>query len=59
MRGVKLTTQRITPYIDEIIGNHLCSFEVTDELLIRYSAFVGYWRKNRNIMVQSTFIYGF
>jgi hypothetical protein len=33
---------RLVPYIDEIIGDHQCGFQ----LLIRFSALVRYWRKN-------------
>jgi DNA polymerase sigma len=36
---------RLSPYIDEIIGDHLCGFNITDQLLIGFSPFVRYWRK--------------
>jgi hypothetical protein len=42
---------RLGPYIDEIIGDHL-GFGVTNQLLIRFSAFVRYWRKNGSTMRQ-------
>jgi hypothetical protein len=36
---------RLSPYVDEIIGDHQCGFRRTDQLLIRPLAFVRYWRK--------------
>jgi hypothetical protein len=33
---------RLTPHVDEIIENYC---DVIDQLLIRYSAFIRYWRK--------------
>jgi sorting nexin-29 len=36
---------RLSPYVDEIIGDHQCGFDVIDQLLIRFSAFIRYWRK--------------
>jgi hypothetical protein len=36
---------RLSPYIDEIIGDHQREFIVTGQLLIRSLAFIRYWRK--------------
>jgi len=30
--------RKLAPCVDKIAGDHLCGFNVTDELLIRYSA---------------------
>jgi hypothetical protein len=38
---------QISAYIDEIIGDHQCNFDVTDQLLISFSAFVRYWSTMR------------
>jgi hypothetical protein len=43
---------RLGLYIDEIIGDDQCGFDITDQLLIRISAFVRYWRKNGSTMRQ-------
>jgi hypothetical protein len=43
---------RLTPYVDEIIGIISVYFDVIDQPLVRYSAFVKYWRKNGSIMGQ-------
>jgi hypothetical protein len=43
---------RLVPYIDDIIGIIGVGFDVTDQLLIRFSAFVRYWRKNGSTMRQ-------
>jgi hypothetical protein len=43
---------RLVPYIDEIIGIIGADIDVTDQLLIRFSAFVRYWRKNGSTMRQ-------
>jgi hypothetical protein len=37
----------LTTYVDEINGIITVGFDVIDQLLIRYSAFVRYWRKYR------------
>jgi hypothetical protein len=37
---------RLNPYAEEIIGNHEGAFDTTGLLLIMYSAFVKYVRKN-------------
>ena len=39
---------RLTPYAQEIIGDHQCGFRRTGKLLIIYSAFVNYLRKIGN-----------
>jgi len=39
---------RLTPYGEEIIGDHQCGFRPAGQLLIIYSAFVKYLRKNGN-----------
>jgi hypothetical protein len=36
---------RLSPYIDEIIVDHQCGFRRNRSLLIRFSAFVRYWKK--------------
>jgi hypothetical protein len=43
---------RLGPFIDEISGVIRVGFDVTDQLLIRFSAFVRYWRKNGSAMRQ-------
>jgi len=39
---------RLIPYANEIIGDHQCGFDATSRLLIIYSAFAKYLRKNGN-----------
>jgi hypothetical protein len=44
---------KLSPYIDKIIGYHQCVyFNITDQLLITFSAFIRYWGKNGNAMMQ-------
>jgi hypothetical protein len=43
---------RLSPYVDEIIGIINVGSIVVDQLLIRFSAFVRYWRKNGSTMRQ-------
>jgi hypothetical protein len=43
---------RLSPYVDEIIGFINVGSDVLDQLLIRFSAFVRYWRKNGSTMRQ-------
>jgi hypothetical protein len=43
---------RLSPYIDSIIVIISVGFYLIDQLLIRFSAFVRYWRKNGNTMRQ-------
>jgi hypothetical protein len=43
---------RLSPYIDEIVGIISDGFDVTDQLLIRFSAFVKYWRINGSTVIQ-------
>jgi hypothetical protein len=43
---------RLTPYGDELLGIISVDFDATDQLLIIYSAFVKYMRKNGNITKQ-------
>jgi hypothetical protein len=43
---------RLSPYVDEIIGIVSVCFNVTDYLLIRFSAFVRYRRKNGSTVRQ-------
>jgi hypothetical protein len=43
---------RLSPYVDEIIGTFSVDFDITDQLLIRFSAFIRYWRKNWSTMRQ-------
>jgi hypothetical protein len=42
----------LTPYVDEIIGDGQCRFNIIDQLLVRYSAFVTYWRQSGSVMGQ-------
>jgi hypothetical protein len=42
--------------MDEIIGDHQCGFDITDQLLIRIFAFIRYWRKNVSTRVHQLFI---
>jgi len=41
---------RLILYAEEIIGNRQCGFDAGGLLLIIYSAFIKYWRKNGNTM---------
>jgi hypothetical protein len=45
---------RLSPYVDESIGDHQCGFRcnTVDQLLIRFSVFTRYWRKNGSTMRQ-------
>jgi hypothetical protein len=43
---------RLVPYIDEIMGIISVGFDVTDQLLIRFSVYVRYWRKDGSTMRQ-------
>jgi len=43
---------RLTPYAEEIIGDHQCGFRPADRLLIMYSAYVKYLGKNGNTTKQ-------
>jgi len=43
---------RLTPYAEEIIGSHKVDFNATGQLLIIYSAFIKYLRKNWNTTKQ-------
>jgi hypothetical protein len=36
---------RLRPDMDEIIGDHHCGFNMTDQQLTRFFAFIRYWRK--------------
>jgi hypothetical protein len=36
---------RLSSCIDEIIRGHQCGYRLTDQLLIRLSAFVRYWKR--------------
>ena len=44
----EIPLSKLTPYAEEIIGNHRVDFSVTDQLLIIYSAFVKHLKKNDN-----------
>jgi len=48
----KILLSRLTPYAEEIIGDHKVYFETANQLLIIYSAFVKYLRKNGNTTKQ-------
>jgi hypothetical protein len=37
---------RFTPHVEEIMGNISVDFDIQNQLLIRYSPFDRYWRKN-------------
>jgi hypothetical protein len=43
---------RLTPYVEEIIGDHHCGFRHNKSILIIHTAFVIYLRKNGNTMEQ-------
>jgi hypothetical protein len=43
---------RLSPYAEEITGDNSVDFNATGQLLIRYSAFIKYLRKNGNTMKQ-------
>jgi hypothetical protein len=43
---------RLSPYIDKIRVDHQCGFRRNRSTTIRFSAFVGYWRKNGSTMRQ-------
>jgi hypothetical protein len=43
---------RLSPYVDEIIGDHRCGSVVIDQLLIRVSGFVRYWEKSGSTIRQ-------
>ena len=45
---LNILLSRIIPYSEEIIGDHQCGFDATGQLLIIYSAFVKYLRRNWN-----------
>jgi hypothetical protein len=36
----------VTPYTGELLGNISVDFNEIDQILIRYSASIRYWRKN-------------
>jgi hypothetical protein len=42
----------LSPYVDEITGIISVGFDVTNQLLIRFSAFTRYWIKNGSTMRQ-------
>jgi hypothetical protein len=48
---------RLTPYADEIPGDHQCGFWRTGQLLIIYAAFVKYLRKNEIQWSKASAIY--
>jgi len=43
---------RLIPYAEEIIGDHQCGFRRNRKLLIIYSVFVKYLKKNGNTIRQ-------
>jgi hypothetical protein len=43
---------KFSPYAGNIIGDYQCGFNVTNQLLIWFFAFVRYWRKNWSTMRQ-------
>jgi hypothetical protein len=50
---LNILLSRLVPYIDKLLEIINVGFDVTDQLLIRFSAFVKYWRKNVSTMRQS------
>jgi hypothetical protein len=42
----------LSPYIDEIIGDTSVGVDITDQLLVRFSAFFTYCRKDGSTMRQ-------
>jgi hypothetical protein len=50
---LNILLSRLGPYINEIVRIISVCFDVTDQLLNRFSAFVRYWRKNGSTMRQS------
>jgi hypothetical protein len=48
----KIMLSGLTPYAEEIIGDPKVDFDTAGQLLIIYSAFVKYFRKNGNTMKQ-------
>jgi hypothetical protein len=46
----KILLSRLTPYSEEINGDYKVDFDAAGQLLIIYSAFVKYLRKNGNTM---------
>ena len=48
----KILQSRLTPYAEEIIGDHQCRFHATGQLLIIYSVFGKYLRKYGNTTKQ-------
>jgi len=48
----KILLSRLTPYAGEITGDHKVDFDAAGQLLIIYSAFVKFLRKNGNTMKQ-------
>jgi hypothetical protein len=46
------SSPKVTPYVDEIIEIIGEDFDVTDQLPIRYSVFVRYWRQSGSVMEQ-------
>jgi hypothetical protein len=47
---------RLSPYINNILGIISVDFDMTDQLLIRFSAFVRYWRRIGKVIVHQLFI---
>jgi len=45
-----LPNNLISSYVGEIFGDHQCGFPCKNELLLSYSAFVRYWRRNGSIL---------
>jgi hypothetical protein len=43
---------RLSPYVDEIIGDHQCEFRRNRSTTDQIFAFVRYWRKNGSTMRQ-------
>jgi hypothetical protein len=37
---------RLGPYVDNIVGDDQCGFDIIDQPLIRFFSFVRYWSKN-------------
>jgi hypothetical protein len=48
----EILLSRLTPYAEEIIGDHKVDFDAAGQLLIMYSAFIKYLRRNGNTTKQ-------
>jgi hypothetical protein len=49
---INILLSRLSPYIDEMVGDHQCGFRCNRSTSDQIFAFVRYWRKNGNTMRQ-------